>query len=316
MEPLECLFIGSATRDVLLQVSTPPESDARIAVRAMTEACGGVAATACAAFARLGGRAGLMTAIGDDAAGAFIRENLEARGLPFLQLRELPGAASPFSAILVEDDGKRMIAHYGGCLQHLTQDMLDWEAIEAAGMIHLGGLPEAFAVELAAALRRRTRAMLSLDGGNYSREGIEAMLPHLDVFIPDKKTVTRTMGLPPADACRYYAAHGARAVCITLGEKGAIALMDGKFYFEEPARGVHVVDTTGAGDNFHGAFLYAVQRGYSLQKTLRFANAFSGRCCEGLGGTASQPDLAETLAGLWKTPPHGERKEPLCHLQP
>lgn len=61
---LDCLFIGSATKDILMMVDAPPASDQRIAARAVTHACGGIASVAASAFQKLGGRAGLITAVG------------------------------------------------------------------------------------------------------------------------------------------------------------------------------------------------------------------------------------------------------------
>lgn len=56
-----------------------------------------------------------------------------------------------------------------------------------------------------------------------------------------------------------------------------------------------VTDTTGAGDNFHGAFLYCLMQGWDIERTLRFCNTFSALTCMGLGGLAAEPTLEETL---------------------
>ena len=73
-----------------------------------------------------------------------------------------------------------------------------------------------------------------------------------------------------------------------------MAYAGGTFHYAEPVR-VSVVDTTGAGDNFHGAFLYCLAQRWNLDYTLRFCNAFSGLTCQGLGGLAAEPTLKETL---------------------
>ncbi len=61
---LDCLFIGSSTKDTLLLVDAPPASDQRIAASAVVHTCGGVASVAASAFQKLGGSAGLITAVG------------------------------------------------------------------------------------------------------------------------------------------------------------------------------------------------------------------------------------------------------------
>lgn len=292
---LDCLFIGSATKDTLLMVESAPASDRRIAASKVIHTCGGVASVAAAAFQKLGGVAGLITAIGAPSdVTDFIIAELSERRLPYLDVLRVPESDSPFSVIQVEKSGKRCITHFGGCMHHLSLDMLNKDKLSDTRLIHLGGLDENFCVELAAYCRRNTDALISIDGGNLSREATERLLPYVDVFIPDDKTVVKTLNCSPEDACRYYAEKGVRISCVTMGDKGSIAYADGVFYYAEPVR-VSVVDTTGAGDNFHGAFLYCLTQGWDLERTLRFCNAFSGLTCQGLGGLAAEPTLWETL---------------------
>lgn len=292
---LDCLFIGSTTKDTLLMVDAPPASDQRIAAKAAVHACGGIASVSASAFQKLGGRTGLITAVGSPSdVTEFIRADIAARNLPYSRIVEIPDAESPFSAIQVEPDGKRCITHFGGCVRRLTMDMLDKEILQKTAMIHLGGLEDRFCGELARYCRQHTKALISVDGGNLTREAAEELLPYVDVFIPDDKTVAKTLGLSPEEACRYYAGKGVGISCVTLGEAGSIAYRGGQFC-RAPRVKVAVVDTTGAGDNFHGAFLYCLMRGWDMEKTLRFSNAFAGLTCRGLGGIAAEPTLEETL---------------------
>lgn len=285
----DCLFIGSSTQDLMMLVDAPPYSDRRISASRKLTTCGGPGSTAAAAFAVLGGRASLITAVGDDDTGVFIRNDLKSRNFTHLQLIEIPNAASSFSTIQVERNGKRCITCYGGCTDLMTLSMLRKEEIAQAPMIHLAGLNELFLIEAVRFCRQLApKAILSVDGGNYSLETAKAILPYTDIYIPDDKTVANTLGVPPKDACKYYYELGAKIVCITLGEKGSLAFDGRQFVFAHNAN-VQVVDTTGAGDNFHGAFLYCVYQRFDLPKTLRFCNAFSGLTCEGLGGREALP---------------------------
>lgn len=221
---LDCLFVGSTTKDTLLMVEAPPASDQRIAASAVVHACGGVASVAASAFQKLGGSAGLITAVGDPSdITDFICGNIAARKLPYTALIRVPGTDSPFSAIQVESNGKRCITHFGGCIRQLTLDMLDKKALANAKMIHLGGLEEHFCGDLAAYCKQNTSALVSVDGGNLSREATDRMLPYVDVFIPDDKTVAKTLGCSPEDACRYYTEQGVRVSCVTMGDKGSVS---------------------------------------------------------------------------------------------
>jgi hypothetical protein len=82
-------------------------------------------------------------------------------------------------------------------------------------------------------------------------------------------------------------------ICVTLGGRGAAAL-DGDRFHILPAAAVTVVDNTGAGDAFRGAFIYGVLQEWSTPEILRFANATAGNCCTRLGAIAGVPTHDET----------------------
>ncbi|MBI3972079.1 MAG: hypothetical protein HY332_12380 [Chloroflexi bacterium] len=88
---------------------------------------------------------------------------------------------------------------------------------------------------------------------------------------------------------------GPSAVVVTEGERGSwCASPEGSFH--TPAYPVHPIDTTGAGDVFHGALLFAQARGWSLRRSLRLASAVASLKCRALGGRAGIPTLGEALA--------------------
>ena len=295
---LDCLFIGSATKDTLLLVDAPPASDQRIAASQIVHACGGIASVSASAFQKLGGAAGLITAVGKASdVTDFILRDIEGRGMPYVHFVHMEDADSPFSAIQVEADGRRCITCFGGCSRRMTLDMLPKEALRDAKMIHMGGLEDGNLTEMAKWCRENTSALISVDSGNLTRRGTDAVLPYCDIFIPDDKTVKKTLGVSPEEACRYYAEKGVSISCVTLGDKGSLAYADGKFTFAPPSS-ANVVDTTGAGDNFHGAFLWCVLQRWDMEKTLRFCNAFSALTCEGMGGLAAQPTAEQVFAKI------------------
>jgi len=288
MKPLECLFIGACTEDVMMQVDALPESNRRIVARQFTRCCGGVAANAAAAFAHLGGRAGVVTAVGDDGSGDFIRGDLEKQRYAYVQAFTIPGCASAISTIHVEPDGRRSITHFGGSISRLTAGMIDRSALAGARVVHMGVLEPDCMLEIARYVKAHTGALVSIDAGNIERGLIDQLLPVSDIFIPDDVTARRAYGLEPAEACRFFREKGVRIACVTAGGDGAFGL-DDSGEFHAPAHPVRVVDTTAAGDNFHGAFLYAHTRGWPLQTCLRFAAVFASLTCEAIGGRAGMP---------------------------
>ena len=295
MKTLDTLFIGSSTRDLLMQVAEPPESDRRISATSFTRACGGVAATAAVAHQSLGGVTGLLSAIGDDRTGQEIREELEGWQFEYLNFLVYPGRASSLSMIQVESNGKRCLTCYGGCIDALTFDQIDRTLLCSTRALHIGVMDFDVALELCRYMRAETDALISIDGGNIPLEATKRLLPYADYFIPDNKTAEKTIGLGPEEACRWYVDHGCKTAAVTAAERGTWAF-DGSELIHADAPRVRTVDTTGAGDNFHGSFLYALRRGWPLPRCLRFANIFASLSCEGMGGRSAIPSLETVLS--------------------
>lgn len=299
MRRFDCLSFGSSAFDVLMSVDRPPRSDERISARAVTSGGGGPASTASTAMARLGLEVGLVTAVGQDVFGDLMIAEFERFGVVNAGIQRVAGS-STISAVLIErESAHRSMVVYGGCINRIDLAAIDFDRIEAARIVHLdGNNPE---LALRAAQRARERGVpVSLDGGNMSAEALAPVLPFVDIYIPDEQSMHRQLGagIPVEEACRAYHAQGPGLVCITRAEHGSIAF-DGERFWSQPAyAGVTIVDTTGAGDNFHGAFLAARLEGQGLDDALRFANTYAALCCRGIGGRSSAPDLAETLQHL------------------
>ena len=93
-------------------------------------------------------------------------------------------------------------------------------------------------------------------------------------------------------AIMHMKSFGAKATTITLGEKGSITL-HGDTIFHTPAFNVDVVDTTGAGDVFHGGYIYGLLQNWNIQIAVKFASAFAALKCRKIGGRAGIPGLEE-----------------------
>ena len=132
------LFIGASTKDMIMLVDAPPESDQRIAASQFVVTLGGVASTAAAAHQKLGGRTALSTIVGCDEAGEYIAEDLNAQHFAWMQLLRTDKAPSSISMIQVEKNGKRCITNYGGCISEMTFDRLDLSVLQKTRFLHLG----------------------------------------------------------------------------------------------------------------------------------------------------------------------------------
>ncbi len=294
---LDVLAIGQCASDTLCLVPHLPHADTKLEVGAFVRAPGGPAATAAATVQRLGGRAAFLGRLGDDALGDHALAQLAAQGIDITHCVRTPGAASHQAVVLAcPSDGTRTIVWTRGSAGLARPDDVPRDAVLAAKGLLLDSL-HLEAGAHAAAIARRAKRPVFLDGGT-ARDGVLAVLKRTDVCFATRAfafdlTGARTI----AAALPKLARLGPRVVGVTLGAEGAIA-------YDAAARetlvssgfAVDVVDTTGAGDAFHGALAFALLRGARLDIACAFANAVAALACTALGAQAGLPTRAQALA--------------------
>ena len=286
---MRVVCVGLATRDTIFEVPAHPGPDGRVVARELAIAGGGPAATAAVAIARLGGSAAFVGAVGDDAAGAFVRDGLEREGVDVSDLAVVPGARTAQSAILVTPDGRRSIVHYPGDAAIPAIDTsfvfrdAAWAHVDHVGYGHVRGLSPDITIGDGA-------TQVSIDGGNPI-EGLS--LDGVALYAPTEEALRASFG-----SVQAALAAGARLVVVTHGAGGSVATTGDGEVVEAPGFAVDAVSTLGAGDVFHGALLAFLARGTALAEALRAANAAAALSCRALDGRSAIPTLHELKRSL------------------
>jgi ribokinase len=250
-------------------------------------------------MARLGIKTAFIGIVANDLIGHFIKEGLEKEAINLDQLRIIDNGESPFSFIAVDGErGYRNIFWTQGTLPPLKLDERDKKLIQAAKILHLDGIhtkPSLLAAEWA----RESYTRVVLDAGSV-REGMRALVEKSHILITSQNFAQDfTAETIPERAAANLRSLGPEIVTITLGEQGCYCLSEEGGWFS-PAVKVKVVDTTGAGDVFHGAFIYGLVQKWPLVKIVQFANATDALKCTGLGGRKPLPSLGQVLTLLAK----------------
>ena len=164
--------------------------------------------------------------------------------------------------------------------------------IEKSKVLHLDGHQTQAAI--AAAKRARAKGVtVSIDAGTLVK-GIEELLELCDIVIASEKFAANFTGdANPENSARKLFGESRKFAAVTLGSDGSVGF-DGKIIIKQPAFPVKVVDSTGAGDVFHGAFIHQYVKGGGWADCLRFAAAVSAMKCMKFGGRTGIPTLAET----------------------
>ena len=279
----DVLCVGHAAYDHVFAVPNHPEPDEKLFASNLISCGGGPAANAAVTVARLGYRAAFAGYLGDDVHGQLHHDELQQEGVATRWVRR--GAApTPVSAVLVKPDGARALVCYKGATAALPREAIDFSGLDAAVLLFDGHEPL-----LAAALLDRPAPKV-LDAGSL-HAGTEALMFRVDYLAASEKFARQWLGADDPERAARQLAERVPAVVITLGERGLIWRKAGETG-HLPAFPANAIDTTGAGDAFHGAFAAALAADLDWLDTLRYASAAGAACCERLGARPGLPTPA------------------------
>ena len=291
--------LGCCCFDLLGVVPHLPGPDEEIRMLETRQQGGGEVATALVTLARLGCSVACAGKVGDDAFGNFIRRELDQYEVDIQHLLVEADALSQASVVLVDRaSGQRSILACVPTFCELQPSQLPPGLIEQAKVLHLDGVHRAAA--LAAAGRARPAGVpVVLDADVLALEGdISELLRRTDILIASLAFASSFANTEDVDrAIDRLLGYGPSVVLVTLGERGCCGQAEGR-RFHLPAFPVEVVDTTGAGDVFHGAFIYGMLQRSELMKTIEFASAVAAIKCTRLGGRTGIPDRQQALRFL------------------
>ncbi len=294
--------IGTLAVDYFAVLPSIPTVDEKIMAEKYEIHPGGVAGNVLTQLARLGVRAGWFGKIGDDEAGRILTDDFNNEGIDTSHVEVVEGEHTMFTWIQVNRAGERSITMFPNVLIKLTAgDVEEKHAdyITFAKVIHteaclLSLKPVLRAMELAK--EHGVKIVYDLDvSPSYfvqeaklaTKEEMMRSIELADVLIPCKSAARELIGSDDITRdAKKLMDYGPGAVAVTMGEQGCIVLdKDGAFSI--PAYKVNIVDTTGAGDAFHGGFIYSVLKGFNLEQAGRFANACGAICCTQVGARST-----------------------------
>ncbi|HUV36487.1 MAG TPA: PfkB family carbohydrate kinase [Patescibacteria group bacterium] len=294
--------LGYTALDYLGIIPHFPEQNKKLELREFLVQGGGPAATAAVTARRLGLSVSFIGKVGDDYPGERMLSELVTEGVDCSSVIVEHGAASQFAFIMVDaETGARTILWTRGTVSPIETPEVDLGLVISAGALLVDSL-EPTAARAAARAAREEGIPVVMDAGTV-REGVAELLPLCDFIVASEVFAGQiSEGGGAGEALRSIFALGAEAAVVTLGERGCMALT-GDGMIEVPGFPVRAVDTTGAGDVFHGAFLCAVLEGWDPYRMCLFANAVAAMKCRRLGGRAGIPSRAEALAFLHERRP-------------
>jgi sulfofructose kinase len=281
---LEILCIGASAYDLIFTIPRDVGVDEKLAAEKVATCGGGPAANAAVAAARLGLRAGYAGWVGQDLFGTLQLNELRDEGVDTRWVVRLP-LPTPISVVLVKPDGSRSLVNYGVGKNLLPADTFE---ISLDGLRVLLG--DGHEPELCGALFKHARGRgipVVLDAGSLN-PGTRRLADQVDHLVCSERFAVEATGRPEPQQALAQLASRIPTVVITLGQRGLV-WQHGSQKGTLPAFELLTVDTTGAGDAFHGAYCAGVARGLPFEQCLQFASAAGALCCTRLGARPGLP---------------------------
>jgi sugar/nucleoside kinase (ribokinase family) len=285
---MQALFIGQTYIDVTFLTDRMPTGDDKDVASAFAVSFGGNAVTAAFCCAKLGITPDLLATVADDWLGRMFLDMAAKYGIS-IHARKVKTSSLSF---IMPKDGKRAIVRcrdddylHPFPILHLTD----------CGALHLDGHQPDAALHYAK-LCREAGILTSLDGGGL-RANTDELLGFIDVAIVAER-LCQQMNKDPVAMLDYLKSRGCRIGGVTIGERGMIWYDETGAVRSLPALAIpssRVLDTSGAGDVFHGAFIYSYLTNpvMSWEEHFRFARAAAAFKVQRLGNEAGLPSLAD-----------------------
>ena len=286
--------IGAAVFDVLMVTDAFPQEDTKLQARDTKFQCGGPCATGLVAMSKLGEPVCYMGTVGDDMYGSFVCSEMERFGVGVSNVEVVPGVSFHSFVLLNLSNTSRTCIVNRGTAAQATEQNVDLEILKNAKVLHLDGNQMECAI-YAAQKAREFGVTVSLDaGGTYP--GIERLLPYVDVLIPSEEFSLKMTGCATAveAAAVLQEKYNPKILVITQGSKGGFIWENGK-EVRYPVFPVNAIDSNGAGDTFHGAFVAARLKGMDVLEACTFASATSALKCTRFGAQEGIPGYEEVL---------------------
>jgi sulfofructose kinase len=283
MPNFDVVGVGLNATDTVLMVPRMPAYGGKAPFTREFYSVGGQVATAMVTCARLGLSAKYIGTVGDDERGSIQMASLRASGIDIEHVQQRVNCPNQSAYIVVDEStGERTIFwNRPDCLT-ISPAQITPDQITCARLLHIDG-HDTPAVEHAARIARGANIPVTVDVDTIYA-GFERVLPLVDYLIASAEFPARWTGIedPLAALIAIQRESGMRVAAMTLGAHGALAYSEGRFHYS-PAFIVNCIDTTGAGDVFHGAFCYSVLQQMSIADALEFSNAMAALNCTAEG---------------------------------
>lgn len=266
--------------------------------------------------ARLGLKTGWISRLGNDEFGKHIFNFVRGEGIDVSEVKLVDGFPTSlnFKEILEDGSGKTFYYRANSPTTTLTEEALIESYFENTKLLHITGVFLAIekeknlrVIKKAISLAKKHGLLISFDPNIrlklWSKEEAKAtlleILPYVDILLTGEDEAELLFGVSDPQLIIEKAKKiGISYIAIKRGEDGSVGYHDGQYIEAQPVKTKKIVDTVGAGDGFDAGFIYGVINGWSLEKTLHFANTIGSMVVSVYGDNEGLPLLEDVRIKL------------------
>lgn len=288
--------VGSINMDLVVEVEKRPVQGETLLGQSFSTFPGGKGANQAVAAARLGGSVNFIGKIGADAFGKELQEHLIKENINTEHLNVDMEQSTGIANIIVSEGDNSIIVVSGANYRLTPEDISAVANVIAQSKIVIVQLEiKGETVEKVLELCQEYQVPALLNPAPAAH-CTEKMIEMATFFTPNETECAELFGSYSEELLKKYP----NKLIVTLGESGA-AYFDGSEIIHVHGYKTDVVDTTGAGDTFNGAFGFAISEGYTMKEALQFANAAASLAVEKLGAQQGMPLFPEVQERLQKS---------------
>jgi ribokinase len=302
----DLIVFGDIAVDVPVNLDRLPRRDDKIWAKTVGEYPGGMGANAASAFAALGGRAALVARVGRDRRGEICLADLRARGVDVQSVVSVD-AETFWSLALVDPSGEKSLIQFESDAFPVPWGEHNVTLLDYARACHTVAEGSPGLLETLRYCRSRSlQTSLDLEPADMAISAVKELLSLTDILFCGIEAAQSVVGTASEDRLVDGLLDlGPDIVALTLGGNGCIAAARGGQRIRVAGQAVDVVDTTGAGDCFAGAFLFGTLQGWPLRATAEMANLMAAMSVTAYGSRGrllSLVELAELPEAAGLTP--------------
>lgn len=288
----DLIALGFNAVDYIYSIDKYPIEDTKTKIKKSMKLAGGQAATAAVTVSRLGFNTGYIGCFGDDENKNFGINELKKDNVDIANIIIRKNTSSHSANIFVSNEtGKRTIFWQSGDSIKILPHEINYDYIKNTKVFLCDAHNLQTEIEVTNFCRKnKIKTVIDVDT-IYNKKLLTGLLKNIDYIIVPYHFADRLFEKKfnnNKERCRFLYSFNPIQVILTKGEEGSVG-MDAKDYIEMPPYKIKVVDTTGAGDVFHGAYICSILKNYSLSESLKFSNYISALKCQKFGAREGIP---------------------------